>query len=158
GPGMVTFDRKAGGSGAPRVYDTEPGAIRVFRMSYSRLLGEWLACAWPCEPEAVAGPPCEPQPKARRVCERGRASRSRRRGESVNSAMRPPGLARVAPVLVALLVVWVAGGLWLARRGAERHEVAVADTVAAVRALVDAAQRELRRESALLAKDPTIVE
>src|SRR5438552_18593629 len=50
------------------------------------------------------------------------------------------------------------GGLWLARRGAERHEVAVADTVAAVRALVDAAQRELRRESALLAKDPTIVE
>src|SRR5438132_1197436 len=52
----------------------------------------------------------------------------------------------------------MAGGLWLARRGAERHEVAVADTVAAVRALVDAAQRELRRESALLAKDPTIVE
>src|SRR5436189_76828 len=30
----------------------------------------------------------------------------------------------------------MAGGLWLARRGAERHEVAVADTVAAVRALV----------------------
>src|SRR5207245_1533229 len=76
----------------------------------------------------------------------------------VNAAVRPPGLARVAPVLVALLVVWVAGGLWLARRGAERHEVAVADTVAAVRALVDAAQHELRRETALLAKDPTIVE
>jgi len=76
----------------------------------------------------------------------------------VNVAVRPPGLARVAPVLVTLLVVWMAGGLWLARRGAERHEVAVADTVAAVRALVDAAQRELRRESALLAKDPTIVE
>src|SRR2546426_1183913 len=101
---------------------------------------------------------CEPQPKARRVYECGRASRSRRRGEPVNAAVRPPGLARVAPVLVTLLVVWMAGGLWLARRGAERHEVAVADTVAAVRALVDAAQRELRRESALLAKDPTIVE
>src|SRR5437899_1550362 len=101
---------------------------------------------------------CEPQPKARRVYECGRASRSRRRGEPVNVAVRPPGLARVAPVLVTLLVVWMAGGLWLARRGAERHEVAVADTVAAVRALVDAAQRELRRESALLAKDPTIVE
>src|SRR3989454_4203992 len=27
---------------------------------------------------------CEPQPEARRVCECGRASRSRRRGESVN--------------------------------------------------------------------------
>ena len=76
----------------------------------------------------------------------------------MNSAVRPPSLARVAPVLVTLLVVWMAGGLWLARRGAERHEVAVADTVAAIRALVDAAQRELRRESALLAKDPTIVE
>src|SRR5438552_13119558 len=44
--------------------------------------------------------PCEPQPKARRACERGRASRSRRRGEPVNVAVRPPGLARVAPVLV----------------------------------------------------------
>src|SRR5207247_3215606 len=32
------------------------------------------------------------------------------------------------------------------------------DTVAAVRALVDAAARELRREAALLAKDPAIVE
>src|SRR5438552_3242406 len=102
--------------------------------------------------------PCEPQPKARRACECGRARRSRRRGEPVNASVRPPGLARVAPVLVTLLVVWMAGGLWLARRGAERHEVAVADTVAVVRALVDAAQRELRRESALLAKDPTIVE
>ena len=76
----------------------------------------------------------------------------------MNAAVQRPGLARVAPVLVALLVVWVAGGLWLARRGAERHEVAVADTVAAVRALVDAAARELRREAALLAKDPAIVE
>src|SRR3989441_462900 len=101
---------------------------------------------------------CEPQPKARRGYECGRARPSPRRGEPVNAAVRPPGLARVAPVLVTLLVVWMAGGLWLARRGAERHEVAVADTVAAVRALVDAAQRELRRESALLAKDPTIVE
>src|SRR5437016_14330667 len=101
---------------------------------------------------------CEPPPKARRACERGRARRSRRRGEPVDAAVLPPGLARVAPVLVTLLVVWMAGGLWLARRGAERHEVAVADTVAVVRALVDAAQRELRRESALLAKDPTIVE
>src|SRR5207302_11427081 len=81
-----------------------------------------------------------------------------RRRAPLRAAVRLPGLARVAPVLVALLVVWVAGGLWLARRGAERHEVAVADTVAAVRALVDAAQRELRRETALLAKDPTIVE
>ena len=61
-------------------------------------------------------------------------------------------------MLVALLAVWAAGGLWLARRGAERHEVAVADTVAVVRALVDAARRELSRESALLAKDPAIVE
>src|SRR5439155_808843 len=40
-------------------------------------------CAWPCEPEAVAGPQCEPQ--ARRACERGRASRSRRRGEPVKT-------------------------------------------------------------------------
>src|SRR5439155_1304101 len=40
-------------------------------------------CAWPCEPEAVAGPQCEPQ--ARRACERGRASRSRRRGEPVST-------------------------------------------------------------------------
>ncbi|PYN69612.1 MAG: hypothetical protein DMD93_07115 [Candidatus Rokuibacteriota bacterium] len=76
----------------------------------------------------------------------------------MNAAVQRPGLARVAPVLVGLLVVWVAGGLWLARRGAERHEVVVADTVAAVRALVDAAARELRREAALLAKDPAIVE
>jgi hypothetical protein len=37
-PGIVTFDRHAGGFWATRVYDTEPGAIRVFRMYYSRLL------------------------------------------------------------------------------------------------------------------------
>src|SRR2546428_12471445 len=97
---------------------------------------------------------CEPQAKEGRVYECGRASRSRRRGEPVSVAVRPPGLARVAPALVTLLVVWMAGGLWLARRGAERHEGAVADTVAAVRALVDAAQRELRRASAPPAKPP----
>jgi hypothetical protein len=37
-PGIVTFDRHAGRFWATRVYDTEPGAIRVFRMYYSRLL------------------------------------------------------------------------------------------------------------------------
>jgi len=35
-PGIVTFDRDAGRFWATRVYDTEPGAIRVFRMYYSR--------------------------------------------------------------------------------------------------------------------------
>src|SRR5436190_229405 len=37
-PGIVTFERDAGRFWATRVYDTEPGAIRVFRMYYSRFL------------------------------------------------------------------------------------------------------------------------
>ena len=72
--------------------------------------------------------------------------------------MRPPGSVRLAPVVVALLVTWGAAGLWFPRRAAERHEVAVGDTVAAVRVVVDVAQNELRREAALLAKEPAIVE
>ncbi|MGH7323616.1 MAG: hypothetical protein ACREJ9_03095 [Candidatus Rokuibacteriota bacterium] len=37
-PGVVTFDTTRRRFLATRVYDTEPGAIRVFRMYYSRLL------------------------------------------------------------------------------------------------------------------------
>jgi hypothetical protein len=37
-PGVITFDRQARHFWAKRVYDTEPGAIRVFRMYYSWLL------------------------------------------------------------------------------------------------------------------------
>ena len=37
-PGVITFDRRARHFAATRVYDTEPGVIRVFRMYYSRLL------------------------------------------------------------------------------------------------------------------------
>ncbi len=37
-PGVITFDRRARRFAATRVYDTEPGVIRVFRMYYSRLL------------------------------------------------------------------------------------------------------------------------
>src|SRR5207253_9375527 len=63
-PGIVTFDRHAGRFWATRGYDTEPRAIRVVRMYYSRLLGEWLACPWPCQPLAVGGPLCAPPPQA----------------------------------------------------------------------------------------------
>jgi hypothetical protein len=37
-PGVITFDRRSRRFAATRVYDTEPGVIRVFRMYYSRLL------------------------------------------------------------------------------------------------------------------------
>src|SRR5438132_8076943 len=37
-PGVVTFDRQARRFWATRLYDTEPGVIRAFRMYYSRLL------------------------------------------------------------------------------------------------------------------------
>ena len=37
-PGVITFDRRSRHFSATRVYDTEPGVIRVFRMYYSRLL------------------------------------------------------------------------------------------------------------------------
>lgn len=37
-PGVVTFDRQARRFLATRLYDTEPGVIRVFRMYYSRFL------------------------------------------------------------------------------------------------------------------------
>ena len=37
-PGVVTFDRQARRFRATRLYDTEPGVIRIFRMYYSRLL------------------------------------------------------------------------------------------------------------------------
>jgi hypothetical protein len=37
-PGIVTFDLDAGQFFATRVYETEPGPIRAFRMYYSRLL------------------------------------------------------------------------------------------------------------------------
>lgn len=37
-PGVITFDRVASRFVATRVYDTEPGLIRVFRMYYSLLL------------------------------------------------------------------------------------------------------------------------
>ena len=37
-PGVVLFDREARRFWATRLYDTEPGAIRAFRMYYSRLL------------------------------------------------------------------------------------------------------------------------
>jgi len=38
GPGTITFDRTARRFHATRLHDTEPGTIRVFRMSYSRWL------------------------------------------------------------------------------------------------------------------------
>ncbi len=37
-PGVLTWRREAGHFWATRLYDTEPGDIRVFRMAYSRLL------------------------------------------------------------------------------------------------------------------------
>jgi hypothetical protein len=37
-PGLLTFDRQAGQFDATRIFDTEPGPIRAFRMSYSWLL------------------------------------------------------------------------------------------------------------------------
>ena len=37
-PGAITFDRAAGEFRATRLFDTEPGTIRVFRMYYSWLL------------------------------------------------------------------------------------------------------------------------
>ena len=72
--------------------------------------------------------------------------------------MRRPGLARFVPVLLALVAVWGTGGLALSRRAAERYDAAVGDTLAALSALVNATQNELRREAGILAKDPAIVE
>src|SRR5207249_11270492 len=64
-----------------------PGYTRSSGVLYARD-GRPPPLTWSCEPEAVAGPQCEPQPQARRACDRGRASRSRRRGEPVNVAVR----------------------------------------------------------------------
>jgi len=72
--------------------------------------------------------------------------------------VRRPGLARFVPVLLALVAVWGTGGLALSRRAAERYDAAVGDTLAALSALVNATQNELRREAGILAKDPAIVE
>src|SRR5256884_541428 len=59
---------------------------------------------------------CEPQPKARRVYECGRASRSRRRGESVSGVVRAAaeGEASLATVRVVPPAPRASGG-WRAR-------------------------------------------
>src|SRR5436853_7923494 len=46
---------------------------------------------------------CEPQPQARRVCECGRASRSRRRGESINMVrVKVCGVRRLEDAMTAV--------------------------------------------------------
>src|SRR5256885_671802 len=46
---------------------------------------------------------CEPQPQARRVCECGRASRSRRRGESINMVrVKVCGITRLEDAMTAV--------------------------------------------------------
>ncbi|MEK7387543.1 MAG: hypothetical protein AABZ83_13980, partial [candidate division NC10 bacterium] len=61
-------------------------------------------------------------------------------------------------VILVLLGLWGVAGLVLARQSAADHEAAVAETLVAIRTLVDAAHQDLRREAALLARDPAVIE
>src|SRR5439155_1436662 len=111
--------------------------------------------SWPASPCAPSGRCWRSRPRAGRSTTSASPRRSRTRPP------RPPtrsGRTRFVPVLLALVAVWGTGGLALSRRAAERYDAAVGDTLAALSALVNATQNELRREAGILAKDPAIVE
>jgi len=59
---------------------------------------------------------------------------------------------------VALAAVWIAAALVWRSPTAARDEEVLAGTLAAVRAVVDSAQGDMRREAALLAEDPAVRE
>ena len=59
---------------------------------------------------------------------------------------------------VALAAVWIAAALVWRSHTAARDEEVLAGTLAAVRAVVDSAQGDMRREAALLAEDPAVRE
>jgi GAF domain-containing protein/CheY-like chemotaxis protein len=61
-------------------------------------------------------------------------------------------------VVLAVVALWGAAGLVLARESSARHDAVAAETLAGVQALVEAAHEEVRREAAVLARDPAIVE
>jgi GAF domain-containing protein/CheY-like chemotaxis protein len=77
------------------------------------------------------------------------------------ATLRSPTIRRALLLRFALLagltVAWVgAAALWKSHTAA-RDEAAVAGALASVRAVFDAAQDEVRREAALLARDPAVI-
>ena len=67
-------------------------------------------------------------------------------------------VARLGLALAVLAGLWVLAGVTLLEQTQARHEMRLADAIAATRALLGETQQALLREARLLASDPAVVE
>ncbi len=67
-------------------------------------------------------------------------------------------VARLGLALAVLAGLWVLAGVALLEQTQARHEVRLAEAIAATRALLGETQQALLREARFLASDPAVVE
>ena len=67
-------------------------------------------------------------------------------------------VARLGLALAVLAGLWVLAGVALLEQTQARHEMRLADVIAATRALLGETQQALLREARFLASDPAVVE